>query len=53
MMNKALGAISFLLGLLFVIFFPDITDYQPEALATTGILIGFGLIAFGLYLLKT
>jgi hypothetical protein len=53
MLNKIFGAISFLLGILLVIFFPDIIDYQPEEIGVTGIFIGFGLIAFGIYLLKT
>jgi hypothetical protein len=52
-MNKIFGAISFFVGLLMVLFFPDITDYQPEAISFTGVVIGFGLIAFGIYLLKT
>jgi hypothetical protein len=53
MMNKIFGAISFLLGLLMILFFPDIRDYQPEAISFTGVVIGFGLIALGIYLLKT
>jgi hypothetical protein len=53
MMNKIFGAISFFLGLLMILFFPDIRDYQPEAIGFAGIAIGFGLIALGIYLLKT
>jgi multisubunit Na+/H+ antiporter MnhG subunit len=50
MWNKLLGAISFLLGVLIVIFFPDITRYQAESMGMTGIIFGFGLIALGVYL---
>jgi hypothetical protein len=53
MLNKIGGAISFLLGVLILIFFPDILDYQDEKIATTGVIIAFGLIALGIYLLKT
>ncbi|MEM5879236.1 MAG: hypothetical protein QXU74_01960 [Candidatus Aenigmatarchaeota archaeon] len=53
MLNKIFGVISFLLGLLVLIFFPDIKDYQPDQIGIAGIIIGFGLIAFGIYLLKT
>jgi hypothetical protein len=53
MIEKIAGAISFLLGILILIFFPDITKYQPESMATAGIIVGFGLIALGIYLLKT
>ncbi|MEM5829827.1 MAG: hypothetical protein QW040_03835 [Candidatus Aenigmatarchaeota archaeon] len=53
MLNKILGAICFLGGILMLIFFPDIQDYQPEKMGFTGIVIAFGLIVFGLYLLKT
>jgi hypothetical protein len=53
MMNKIFGAISFFVGLLIVLFFPDIREYQPEEISFTGVVIGFGLIALGIYLLKT
>jgi len=53
MMNKIFGTISFFAGLLMVFFFPDIADYQPETIGFTGIVVGFGLIALGIYLLKT
>jgi hypothetical protein len=53
MLSKILGAGSFLLGLLIIIHFPDITRYQPESMGRAGILIGLILIAIGLYLMKT
>jgi len=40
-------------GILMVMFFPEIIDYQPEKIGVGGVVIGFGLIAFGIYLLKT
>lgn len=53
MLNKIFGAASFLLGVLILIFFPDIKDYQPDEIGVAGIVIGFALIALGIYLLKT
>lgn len=53
MWNKIFGILSFVSGILMVIFFPDIVRYQPEKIGATGVFIGFALIALGLYLLKT
>lgn len=53
MIKKILGAISFFTGLLIIIGFPWIRDYQPEEMARAGILIGVILVAIGLYLMKT
>ncbi|MEM5773067.1 MAG: hypothetical protein QXL86_02460 [Candidatus Aenigmatarchaeota archaeon] len=53
MLNKILGAACLLGGILMVLFFPEIRDYQPEEIGFTGVVIGFGLIALGIYLLKT
>jgi len=51
MLEKIFGVISFLLGVLIVILFPDMTRYQPASIAAAGVIVGFGLIAFGVYLL--
>ncbi|MEM5869782.1 MAG: hypothetical protein QXR09_01295 [Candidatus Aenigmatarchaeota archaeon] len=53
MLNKILGAVCLLGGILTVMFFPEIKDYQPEQISFTGVILGFGLIAVGIYLLKT
>jgi hypothetical protein len=53
MLNKILGAGVFLLGLLIIIRFPDITRYQPEGMGKAGIIIGLILTLAGLYLMKT
>ncbi|MEM5836717.1 MAG: hypothetical protein QW451_00760 [Candidatus Aenigmatarchaeota archaeon] len=53
MWSKILGILSFVSGILIVMLFPDIVRYQPEKMGVTGVFIGFALIAFGLYLLKT
>jgi len=53
MLNKILGAGSFLLGLLIVICFPGIPRYQPEEMGRAGIIVGLVLIIAGLYLMKT
>jgi hypothetical protein len=52
MIRQILGAISFFVGLLIVIGFPFIRDYQPEALGRAGILIGIILIGIGIYLMR-
>jgi hypothetical protein len=53
MLNKIAGAGAFLLGLLIVIGFPDMTRYQPEGMGRAGIIIGLILIVAGIYLMKT
>lgn len=53
MLRKIFGLISFISGILIIFFFPEIQDYQPEAIGVTGIIIGFGLVSIGIYLLKT
>ena len=53
MLQKIFGGISFLIGVLMVIFFPDMLRYQPGSMAAGGVVIGFGLIAAGIYLMKT
>lgn len=53
MLEKIAGVISLLLGILIVIFFPDISKYQAEGIAVGGVIVGLGLIALGIYLLKT
>jgi len=53
MLQKIFGAISFLVGVLIVILFPDLTRYQPASMAAAGVIVGFGLIGFGIYLMKT
>ncbi|MEM5853726.1 MAG: hypothetical protein QXG39_02665 [Candidatus Aenigmatarchaeota archaeon] len=53
MLNKLLGVLSFVVGLIIVILFPDMRDYQPDAIAFTGVAFGIGLIVLGIYLLKT
>lgn len=53
MVKQIIGAVSFFVGLLIVIGFPWIKDYQPEEMAKAGIVIGIALIAIGIYLMKT
>jgi len=53
MWEKILGGISFLLGLLILIFFPDMLDYQSPGMGTAGAVVGLGLLVLGIYLLKT
>ena len=52
MLNKVIGGICFVVGLMIVIGFPWISQYQFEALAKTGIIIGLILMAVGFYLMK-
>lgn len=49
--SKFVGGIVFAVGLLIVILFPSIRDYQPDRLASTGILFGFAMMAAGAILL--
>ena len=50
--SKIIGGILFFVGLLFIIFFPSIRDYQPDRFAMTGILFGVVLMGAGVILLK-
>jgi hypothetical protein len=50
--TKIIGGIVFVIGLLFVIFFPHIRDYQPDRFAITGVIFGFMLMGIGVLLLK-
>jgi prepilin signal peptidase PulO-like enzyme (type II secretory pathway) len=52
MLKQIIGGICFIVGLLIVIGFPWITQYQPEAIAKTGILLGLILMGIGFYLMK-
>jgi len=52
MVTKIIGAGSFLLGLLIVIGFPWVSQYQPEKMARGGVLIGILLIVIGIFLMK-
>ncbi len=53
MIKKIVGVVSFIFGLLIIIKFPWISDYQTEKLGNAGILLGLLLIMIGLYLMKT
>ena len=52
MITKIAGAASFAIGLLIVIGFPWVSQYQEEKLARAGVLLGLFLIAVGLFLMK-
>jgi len=52
MLYKIIGGICFVIGLMIVIGFPWIMQYQFEAMAKTGILVGLVLMAVGFYLMK-
>jgi hypothetical protein len=47
MIGKAIGILLALAGLLMLKFFPDISDYQPEAFSKSGIMIAIALILIG------
>jgi len=49
--TKFIGGIVFVIGLLFVILFPHIRDYQPDRMSLTGVLFGFLLMAIGFVLI--
>jgi hypothetical protein len=49
---KILGGLSILAGMFFVFLFPDWKEFQPDAMAYTGIMIGIILIAVGIFLIK-
>jgi len=51
LITKVIGGILFVIGLLFVILFPSMRDYQPDRFAFTGIVFGFILMAVGVLLL--
>jgi len=53
MLRKAIGAVSFFAGLLLIIAFPWIREYQEEKFSRAGVLLGIALVALGLYLMKT
>jgi len=53
MWSQIIGAGCFVAGLLIVIGFPDISEYQPESMSRFGVIIGIGLMILGLYLMKT
>ncbi|MEM5766470.1 MAG: hypothetical protein QW423_02455 [Candidatus Aenigmatarchaeota archaeon] len=52
MFTKIFGIVCFIAGILMILFFPEIKEYQPEEIGFAGILVGFGLIALGIYFLK-
>jgi len=52
MITKIAGTASFVIGLLIVIGFPWVSQYQEARLARAGILLGLLLIAVGLFLMK-
>jgi len=59
-MNRIIGAILFLTGLLLTILYPDLTRYQSpwrggprDVMGYGGIVIGIALIVIGIYLMKS
>lgn len=50
LVTKIVGGAVFAVGLLIVILFPSMRDYQPERFALTGILFGVALMGIGIYL---
>lgn len=53
MIRQLLGAVSFFIGLLIVIGFPFMKDYQPESMGRAGVVLGIALVGIGIYLMKT
>ena len=51
LLSKIAGGIVFAIGLLVVILFPSMRDYQPDRFALTGILFGFGMMGVGILLI--
>ena len=49
--TKIIGGILVAVGLLIVILFPSMRDYQPDKFALTGILFGFALMGTGVLLI--
>lgn len=49
--TKIIGGILFVIGLLIVIMFPSMRDYQPDRFAATGILFGMALMGVGILLI--
>jgi len=49
---KIIGGVSFAIGLLLVVAFPTGRYYQPDRFAMSGVLIGLGLMAIGIYLIS-
>jgi uncharacterized membrane protein len=52
LLTKIIGGIIFAVGLLFVILFPSMRDYQPDRFALTGVIFGVVLMAIGFVLVK-
>jgi hypothetical protein len=50
---KVIGAGLVVFGLVMIIFFPFIEEYQPEALSYAGVILGIIFLGIGLFLLKT
>jgi hypothetical protein len=51
LLSKIIGGIVFALGLLIVILFPSMRDYQFDQQAFAGIVFGFVLMAVGFLLM--
>ena len=50
--TKFVGGVLFAIGLLIVILFPSMRDYQPDRFAFTGIIFGFALMGAGVLLIR-
>ena len=50
-LKKLAGLVLILVGLFFIIGFPDIIDYQPSNFGRAGIFIGIVLMVIGIWLL--
>jgi len=47
LLSKIIGGIVFVVGLLIVILFPSMRDYQPDRMGQTGVIFGFAMMGVG------
>jgi hypothetical protein len=50
--QRIIGWVSIVMGLLFIISFPSVNKYTPDKFAHAAVIIGIFLIALGIFLVK-